>query len=91
MHGGPQVTDGIDFAWAAAWMADHPELEECSSARVVIDGITHRALNEGAGWRTLCKSHVLMIRGGQFTNGMGRWFDLSTASADCLCCLPAGG
>ena len=89
------MTDGVDFAWAAAWMVDHPELEECSSSRVMIDGITHRALSDGSypGWQTLCGSHVLAIRGGQFvdTDGSGRRYGLSAASVDCLCCIPAGG
>ncbi len=84
-----------DFAWTVVWMADHPQLEECASARVTIDRITHRALNEGAypGWQTLCKSHTLSIRNGRFmdADGSRRQYDFASASVDCLCCIPAGG
>lgn len=84
-----------DHAWAMGWMVDHPQLEECAAARVTIDGITHRTLNEGSypGWQTLCKSHVLAIRIGRFVDmdGTGRPYGFSLASVDCLCCIPAGG
>lgn len=85
----------LDDEWAYARLIEH-ELEECASVRVTIDGITHRVLSEDAtGWRTLCRSHRLVI----FTDGgwmfvgvrglQGRGF--STSDVDCLCCLPAGG
>ena len=86
-----------DAEWALAWLSenDNPQREECSAARVTIDGITHRVLNEGAypGWQTLCKSHTLSIRNGRFidTDGSRRQYDFSSATVDCLCCLPAGG
>jgi hypothetical protein len=83
-----------DDAWAFGWMADHPQLEECSSARITIDRITHRALNEGPGWRTLCGSHrfaVFADRGVVIVGLPPRRHDFSSASVDCLCCLPAGG
>lgn len=83
-----------DCVWVHGRMADHPQLVDCASARVTIDGITHRALNENStGWRTLCGLHKLWIRDGQFTLAgiPGRRFDFSSASVDCLCCIPAGG
>lgn len=81
-----------DEVWAHDRLTEFPELDECASARVTIDGITHRALAEnGTGWRTLCRSHRLVIWGQWFkTGGTGR-FDVSTSDVDCLCCLPAGG
>lgn len=91
-----------DDAWAFGWMADHPNLEECASARVTIDGITHRAVLERpnsrawTGWRTLCGFHRLMIRDGFVVVSpppapSRQAFDFSTAIVDCLCCIPAGG
>ena len=89
-----------DDAWAFGWMADHPSIEECSSARVSIEGITHRALNQGRGggrvaegWRTLCGSHRLICFAGKtfVPSGTNKAYGFSSASVDCLCCIPAGG
>lgn len=86
-----------DDAWALERLVEHPELEECASVRVTIDGITHRALNEdAAGWRTLCRSHRLIVfaAGGRAYAIVGppsRTYDFSAADVDCLCCIPAGG
>jgi len=85
----------IDDVWAHDRLAQFPELDECASVRVTIDGITHRALVEdSAGWRTLCRSHSLIVfRGNAYTivGRLQRIFDFSTSDVDCLCCLPAGG
>lgn len=84
-----------DVAWAFGWLADHPQLEECTSARVTIDRITHRVLNDGSypGWRTLCGLHALLIQSHRFIDmdGTGRRYAFSSATVDCLCCIPAGG
>ncbi len=82
-----------DDAWALGWVVDYPKLKGCFAARVTIDGITHRVLDEGSGWRTLCRSHRLVnFRGGLAIVGFPlRCFDFSPANVDCLCCIPAGG
>lgn len=86
-----------DDAWAFDRLVSVPGLEECASARVTIDGITHRALNEDStGWRTLCRSHRLAV----FAGGVSVWVSIdsptrscvwSSTDVDCLCCIPAGG
>jgi hypothetical protein len=84
-----------DDAWALGRLVEFPELEECTSVRVTIDGITHRALSEDAtGWRTLCRSHRLAVFGGRAYAIIGvplHTYDFSAADVDCLCCIPAGG
>lgn len=84
-----------DDAWAHDRLTEFPELDECASARVTIDGITHRALSENAaGWRTLCRSHRLIVREFVYVvDGLRPQpsYDFSTSDVDCLCCLPAGG
>lgn len=82
-----------DFEWSAGRMASDTSLQECSSARVTIDGITHRVLNEGAGWETLCGSHRFICFAGKtlVPSDTNRAYDFSTADVDCLCCIPAGG
>lgn len=101
LHGGARVNQEDD-AWAFDRFVDLG-LEECSSARVTIGRITHRAVLEQpnrrawTGWRTLCESHRMMIRDGRFVvvsppPAVPREaYDFSSASVDCLCCIPAGG
>lgn len=86
-----------DDAWSLGRMADHPSLVECSSARVTIDGITHRAVGEFpgsfVGWRTLCGIRLVAFANSRFAV-VGRvleGFDPSVTDVDCLCCIPAGG
>lgn len=84
-----------DDAWAHDRLTEFPELDECASVRVTIDGITHRALSENAtGWRTLCRSHRLVVFGGRayaIVDLPLHTYDFSASDVDCLCCLPAGG
>lgn len=86
-----------DDMWAHDRIVEFPKLEECSSVRVTIDGITHRALNEDCtGWRTLCGSHRLLMPATRGYFGIAgqipvRVYTFSASDVDCLCCLPAGG
>jgi hypothetical protein len=84
-----------DDAWALDRLTEFPELVECVSVRVMIDGITHRALSsDWTGWRTLCRSHDLVVfpnRTFAITGRALQAYDLSSSSVDCLCCIPAGG
>lgn len=82
-----------DDAWALGRLMHDPDLQDCAAARVTIDRITHRALNEGSGWKTLCGSHRLICFAGKtlVPTGTNKTYGFSTASVDCLCCIPAGG
>lgn len=83
-----------DDVWALGRLMHDPDLQDCAAARVTIDRITHRAVNEDStGWRTLCGSHKLCIRDGAFVllKSPNAPFGFSVADVDCLCCIPAGG
>lgn len=102
LHGGARMSTEDD-AWALGRLTGHPSLEECTSARVTIDKVTHRVVLEWpnsrawTGWRTLCESHRLMICDGRLVvvspppGSPRQAYDFSAASVDCLCCIPAGG
>lgn len=93
LHGGTAVN--LDEKWALSRLVDNPSLQECSSARVTIGKVTHRALREVPGypgWRTLCGLRLICFVGRTFVvSGSRQGYGVSVADVDCLCCIPAGG